>query len=102
MRKRFVYLLFVLSFAACTQNEKKTTSSPAEILYSKYCKNCHGSEGNLGLSGASNLMISQISKEETKEIIKNGQGMMQAFNELLDDEQIELLTQYTMRLRKDN
>ncbi len=75
---------------------------PGKQVYSTYCRNCHGSNGDLGLSGAANLMESNLPKEELTDIISNGRNNMQSFKGLLSEKQIDRVSDYIITLRKSD
>lgn len=71
-----------------------------KMLYSSYCTDCHGANGDLGLSGAANLMVSELNEEEIHSIISNGRKKMPAYKEVLNNEQIDELSRYVLSLKK--
>ena len=46
--------------------------TPGEEVYVKHCKLCHGSSGDLGLSGAANLKISVLNNAEIMTVVSDG------------------------------
>jgi uncharacterized membrane protein SirB2 len=73
------------------------SSGPLETgnaLYKQYCTDCHGPNGDAGLSGAKNLRISELGPEEKKNIIQNGKGAMPGFSQL-SGEEMEAILLYT-------
>jgi uncharacterized membrane protein SirB2 len=89
-------VLLLLSYGLAEMNGKRagkiekpeldmTQASEAEVgkaLYENYCQNCHGPEGDAGLSGAKNLKVTMLSAEEQADIISNGKGVMPGFKNL--------------------
>lgn len=75
-------------------------------LYTKYCMDCHGEDGTLGLSGAKDLTVSQMSLEDRINIITHGSenGRMSPFGQEhygdLNAVQIEALAKYLETLKK--
>lgn len=67
-------------------------------VYRKYCVNCHGANGKLGLSGAKDLTQSAMTLEERIVLITKGKGMMTPFGELLSDEEIRAVAAYSLTL----
>ncbi|MFT7589554.1 MAG: mono/diheme cytochrome c family protein [Limisphaerales bacterium] len=63
-------------------------------VYKATCRLCHGIDGKMGVSGAANLSISQLSEEEAIEVIKNGRKLMQAYKDQLSTEEIAAVTKY--------
>lgn len=65
-----------------------------KLLYGSYCQACHGEKGDAGLSGAKNLQISTLTKEEKATIISKGKGSMPGFS-ALSTEEVNAVIQYT-------
>lgn len=76
------------------------TTINAQELYSASCARCHGDDGKLGLLDASDLTASAMDVSARIEIIKNGKGAMTPFNEVLTDEQIKAVAEYSEGLKK--
>jgi mono/diheme cytochrome c family protein len=102
---RFKLLCIIGSFSLlnCGNNETgaRQTRPQEQILYARYCKGCHGSDGTLMLGGAANLKYSRLEVEEIVEIIANGQGTMAAFSSQLTESEIDLVAEYVKSLRKN-
>jgi len=93
-------VLLLLSYGLAEMNGKRAAKkempevdmmqvSEAEvgkILYENYCQNCHGPNGDAGLSGAKNLKLTMLSAEEQANIISNGKGVMPGFSKLNQNE----------------
>ena len=93
-------VLLLLSYGLAEMNGKRGASmnkpeqdlsqaSEAEVgkaLYENYCQNCHGPNGDAGLSGAKNLKLTMLSAEEQANIISNGKGVMPCFKNLSSNE----------------
>jgi cytochrome c6 len=69
-------------------------------LYDVSCETCHGTDGKLGLIGATDLSNSTLDVNAKMEIIKNGKGSMSALSISLNDEQIKAVAEYIETLRK--
>ncbi|NNC95505.1 MAG: cytochrome c [Chitinophagales bacterium] len=92
----------LLSFCQNTPNAETSSYAkiePGQLIYTKYCSNCHGGDGSLGLSNASDLSASNLSTKETYEILMNGKGLMQSFSGMLSDKELEQVVNYTRSLR---
>lgn len=113
MRTKNIYLGFISFFAianfiSCGENAtSQTAGKPVEIaevngkeLYSKNCKICHGADGARGMSGASNLAISELSREGRIQIITNGKGAMAAYKDQLSEQEIIAIADYLDQLKK--
>lgn len=101
--------LFAAAAIACggeAPNDKKPAKAQkvAKIdgkkIYKNYCVTCHGLYGDMGASGAKNLTESTLSLEERVEIITNGKGVMTPFKDLLNEEKIKAVAEYSMTLKK--
>jgi mono/diheme cytochrome c family protein len=93
-------VLLLLSYGLAEMNGKRGASmnkpeqdlsqaNEAEVgkaLYENYCQNCHGPNGDAGLSGAKNLRVTMLSAEEQANIISNGKGVMPGFKNLNSNE----------------
>ena len=68
-------------------------------VYEAKCANCHGPQGNAGVAGAKDLTATTLSKDEIKDISKNGKGMMPG-NPDLTPEQLDAVADYVQTLKK--
>lgn len=109
MKKIFILALLATLMYACSESEPKkdagesTTAAPAvdgEKVYKTYCVTCHGLYGDMGASGAFNLQTSALPLEERINVITNGRNAMTPFKELLSEEKIRAVAEYTMTLKK--
>lgn len=73
------FLLITAAFGiaemSAKKNEAKGGANTAE-LYVNNCGLCHGKDGKLGLSGASDISITQLSVDSITSIILNGRNLM--------------------------
>ena len=106
MHKIIFYIALLLVLAPACNNAPAATTL-AEIkkpngveIFEGSCMQCHGRYGNAGLAGASDLIVSTISREEIVQIIITGKGDMAAFEELLSEKEIEAVTDHVLSLRK--
>ncbi len=103
--------LIVMSYGLAEMNKKAKTgpkvdttaiSDPIEagkLIYSNSCISCHGADGKLGLGGAKDLSVTQLSAEEQKTIIRNGKNAMPGYKDL-SEEQVDGLLQYVATLKQ--
>jgi cytochrome c6 len=98
-------VLWVLG--SCGKGESSKTHNPAASpdskgaqVYMQYCVSCHGKDGKLGLSGASNLMVSVLTKPEVKEVVTNGRRLMSPFKDVLKEDEIDAVSDYILTLRR--
>ncbi len=109
MKKLLIFFVIIsaISFASCSQSEHSNPSTPAavvtpgELVYTKHCKLCHGSKGDLGLSGAANLKISALNVGEITQVVTEGRKAMPAWKTQLTPEEIQLVANYVVTLRKN-
>lgn len=101
------FILLVLCYGLGEMNKKQITkqakpevvlgSSQLEAgknLYVAYCQPCHGDDGAAARSGAKNLRISTLSKDEKAAYIRIGKGAMPGFSQLSRAE-IDAIISYT-------
>ncbi len=91
--------------AACGGTSDNGGGGSAETLdgaaiFRKYCVTCHGSNGKLGMSGAKDLSVSALSLEDRVALITNGRGLMASYRDILSEEQIKAVAEYTLQLRQ--
>jgi len=95
-----------------TINSKATTSSSTDksssdagnrkgkLVYKQYCVICHGADGTLAVSGATDLSTSTVTLEERIDQITNGKGLMTPYKDILSQEQIKAVAEFIEELRK--
>jgi len=71
-----------------------------KAVYEANCTACHGDDGALGAVGAKNLAISQLTTEETIQIIANGKNAMPKYKKTLSEQDIQAVAAYIQKLRK--
>lgn len=93
--------LFSTLYFSCNSGEKNSKSGNDEVakLWKQNCALCHGNDGRLGVNGAKDLRLSELSLGPRKEIITNGKGKMIGFENKLSKEQIEELAKYTFTFK---
>jgi len=92
-------VFFIVAFSSCNTSDASNKST-SELLFSTHCTKCHGSKGNLGISGAADLTKSILTNQEAINIITKGKGNMPSFREILSTEDIEKLATYVGRLKQ--
>lgn len=63
-------------------------------LYANYCLVCHGKDGALGLSGAKDLRLSKLEKDEMHKLIVQGKNGMPSFGKIINDPKIDAIVAY--------
>jgi len=98
MNKRSIWITFLgiawVIYACNGVVGKRTEMSKGQMIFVEHCQRCHGAHGNAQLNGAKNLQHSTLNKEERIYIITNGKGVMPAFSDKLNPEEIALVTSY--------
>jgi len=61
---------------------------------------CHGADGKLGVSDATDLSTSTVSMEERIDQITNGKGMMTPYKDVLSETQIKDVAAYLDELKE--
>lgn len=113
MKQIFVFLCIVGLVFACGNSEEpeqNNTSTQAvntsastpdgNKIYKQYCVTCHGLYGNMGASGAFNLTASELPVADRIVVITKGRGAMTPFENLLDEDEIKAVAEYTLELKK--
>ncbi len=102
-------LLIIGAYGMAEMSKKQKSKSMEGItesnvngqeLYIASCEKCHGEDGKLNLLGAKDLSISTMDLNARIEIIKNGKNAMAPFSEILNEEQIKAVAEYTETLKK--
>jgi mono/diheme cytochrome c family protein len=76
------------------------TDEEVKKTYNVKCGICHGEDGSMQYAGAKDLSKSTLAKDEVIQQIKFGKGTMPPMKNVLDDQAIEQLADFAMRLRK--
>lgn len=63
-------------------------------IFEDKCTLCHGSNGKLGMSGAKDLSVTQLSHAGIVETVTNGKNTMAAYKDVLSPEQINAVASY--------
>jgi mono/diheme cytochrome c family protein len=97
----FLSAFSLLLYSCGSSNSAPAAEQPvnAQDLYLTRCAGCHGTDGNLQLSGAKALPASTLKKEEIVSQIKMGKGNMPPFDGRLSDKEIQALADYVFSLR---
>jgi mono/diheme cytochrome c family protein len=98
MKELVVVLLVVVTLGACNSSGSSGGDEYSDVvkIYNTNCGICHGKNGRKGLAGAKILPESELTVEERIEIITNGKGQMMPYKNLLSEEEIKAVAEYTM------
>ena len=88
-----------VSFLSCGESGKKDNNDATAALFKQNCAVCHGNDGRLGVNGAKDLRLSELSLAPRIELIKKGKGKMIGFENTLNEEQIKALAKYTFTFK---
>ncbi|MEL6393875.1 MAG: cytochrome c [Bacteroidota bacterium] len=109
MRHLVILAIISISIYACSGSEKsKAGSALADNLYTaneqadpesiwkSKCVSCHGRFGNMGANGAANLQEATSSLDYRIQIITNGKGVMTPWKDILTEDEIIAVAEYTL------
>ena len=112
MKVKISWAFFIVfcTWFACADKESKRKVDRASVtqssihaegegVYKKYCILCHGADGKLGLNGAKDITVSQLTFEERVVLITKGKNTMTPFEGVLDEQQIKAAARYTMNMK---
>jgi cytochrome c6 len=108
--KFLLFFILIAQFGCSndTQNEKKEVSDAQKnkislpdglTVFRQNCVNCHGNNGKLGLNGAKDLTICQLSAPERILVITNGRNLMTPWKGILSEAEISAVAEYTCTLK---
>ena len=93
----------ILLVPACGGTMPESTESgpptEGELVFNTNCTMCHGRSGDLGLSGAKDLVTSTLGRDEVIAIVTNGKGGMMPYGNTLSRKQIEAVADHVITLR---
>lgn len=103
-----ISLIMIIAAYGMAEMSKKAKGSKAEnnniadasSLYKTNCSSCHGDDGKLGLTGATDLSTSALDNAGIIHVIANGRGAMAPFKGALSDEQVQAVAGYVESLKK--
>jgi len=81
-----------------------TSAAPSDgrsrgaALFSTNCTLCHGKDGKLGISGAKDLTVTTLTKEEMIALVTNGKGAMTAYKNVLTKAEIDAVVEHVRTL----
>ncbi|MBV6403908.1 MAG: cytochrome c [Flavobacteriales bacterium] len=104
MRKR-IALAAVVALAGCMAGGATDGAAPGgtapdgAVLFGTHCVLCHGKDGRLGLSGARDLTLSQLTREEVAVVVAGGRGRMAGYRNSLTAAELEAVVDHVMAMR---
>ncbi len=112
LRNPFVALCIAFMLHACSGESSVKERSAEETLpatenklgqklFTENCAQCHGNDGKLGASGASNLSASALDDPELTKVITKGRNAMPGMGPILGKKKsINAVVDYVKELRK--
>lgn len=93
------FFFIVVSFSLAYKSKSaiaggKIIAVNGKQIFEEKCMLCHGDNGKLGINGAKDLSVTQLSHEGILEIINNGKNGMAPYKDALSKEQIEAVAVY--------
>lgn len=85
--------------SAPTGNSEANLPLSGKKIYDTYCVACHGADGKMAFSGATDLSQSTLDLDTRILQITNGKGVMNAFKGIISSEEIENVAVYIEELR---
>jgi len=105
MGRSYWVLLCATALLACGNISSGAVSeappSEGEMLYNTNCAMCHGRQGDLGMSGAKDLVSSILPYDEVVAIVTHGKNGMMPYGGTLSKKQIEAVSDHVLTLRSD-
>ncbi len=86
--------------STASKAEEVVINKKGQLVFKQYCVVCHGADGKLAVSGATDLSASTLSMTDRIEQITNGKGLMTPYKDILSKEQIEAVADYITVLIK--
>jgi len=104
LRPFTIAVLPLLVAMACAGSGEPSASPPGvgaatgETIYRTHCTLCHGNDGKLNLSGAKDLSVSVLTREEMIRQVSEGKGAMMAYKNVLTRKEIEAVVDHVRTL----
>lgn len=84
---------------AILDQNKEAALKNGEVIFTQVCAACHGQDGKLGVGGAKDLSQSTLKHQEVVQMVAKGKGLMQPYESVLSEQEIEAVATYTEGLR---
>jgi len=101
MKYLILVFLVVAVLGSCNSSEPNGDKAYSDVvkLYNTNCGICHGKKGRKGLAGAKILPESELNLKERIAIITHGKGQMMPYKNILSEEEIQAIAEYTMTFK---
>ena len=104
-----LFLIVACQSSGDNKSSKETDAKPdpkkeavskvdGEKIFKMNCVVCHGMDGKLGLNGAKDLGLSELTLEERVLMVTKGKNLMTPFESILKEDQINAVAEYTFKL----
>ena len=110
MKKLLFFLCLSAALISCSGGPKEENNGsqaaasvpdlPGKAIFLEKCRVCHGTDGQLGVSGAANLAISTLTVDEKVQVITNGRRGMASWKDQLTADQIKEVAEYVQTLKQ--
>lgn len=105
MRTLLLLAIFFGMLLACGDSPieadpKEGAPSKGQLMFNAQCALCHGRKGDLCLSGAKNLALSVLERDQMIAVVTNGKGAMMAYKTVFGKKEIEAVVDHVITLRK--
>lgn len=84
---------------AILDRNKEVALKNGKVIFTQVCAACHGQDGKLGVGGAKDLSQSTLKHEDVILMVAKGKGLMQPYEDVLSEQEIEAVASYTEGLR---
>ncbi len=118
MKKYLTILILAIGVYACGGGSEENSSDATQTqqaepqqqevvavdgskVWKQYCIACHGAFGDMGVNGAKDLGISELTLEERIQVITKGRNTMQSYEAILSAEEIEAVAKHTFTFAED-
>lgn len=85
---------------ACSGEAAQEEEMTGQEIYQLNCVTCHGPQGDLSFAGATDLTQSEMPLADRITIISNGKGAMLPHKDVLSEEHIRAVAEYSLTLKK--
>jgi mono/diheme cytochrome c family protein len=103
MRRCLLFMSTAAALLACGNASVGDAEAPppteGEMVFNTNCAMCHGRKGDLGISGAKDLVASTLSRDSVIAMVTNGKGAMMPYGKTLSKKQIEAVADHVLTLR---
>ena len=104
MKLKWIFGIAVIALIyACAGKKddlKPISGVDGSAVFKTHCQLCHGPDGKLGLNGAKDFSVSELTLEERVEVITKGRNTMASYENILSEDEIKAVAQYTLTFKE--